>query len=261
MDITTRVLAAIMLLGAGIRHLIAFLFVLLMGLGLVMRLDINPLYGYVIGFLFWKLVDEDFRTRLIDLRWIALLAVMSIFAVKNISSAAISAIVAMLVFDTLRFATCKFISTDEHGNDTDNQPSSKHERVNAQGRRYGYIPFLAMAFLAYIWYVGLFHPNIPWYLEPISISLTAIQAMAEENPAIATGIFMVVLTINIILRFRASSAQEKGMIIVPGFGAGDPPVLAIIAIFLGFQETMLVFFISLLVSLPAAIIQERRCRL
>lgn len=260
MAITIRALAAIMLSGVGTRYLLALLFVLLIGLGLVMRLDINPLHGYVIGFLFWKLVDEDFRTMFIDLRWIALLAIASIFAMKDIPDAAVSAIVAMIVFDTLRLATCKFINMDKQGNDMDDSDTpipSKKEITSSNGKRYGYIPFLIIAFLVYIWYVGLFHPDVPCYLEPISISFTAIRLIAFDNPVINIIILLLVTAANLILRLRVSLAENKGMAVIPGFGAGDPPVLAIIAVLLGFQETMLVFFISLLVSLPAAIIQER----
>lgn len=249
-----------MLSGAGTRHFISLLFILLIGLGIVMRLDINPFHGYVIGFLMWRLVDEDFRTMLVDLRWVAFLAVMSVFAVKNIPSAILSAVIAMLIFDTIRFATCKFISMDETRDDADASdiPSeTKNESDNNQGRRYGYIPFLVIAFMVYIWYVGLVHPDIPWFLEPVYIMLTDIEVMATENPVTAIMMFLALLALNAKLRMRASDAKKNGMMIVPGFGAGDPPVLAVLAVLLGIQETMLVFFISLLFSLPAAVIQER----
>ena len=236
-------------------------FVLLAGLGFVMRADINPLHGYVIGFFLWKLAEEDFRTQCIDIRWAAAFFLAAMLSARNIPHALFAAGVAFLVFDTLRLVTGKFVPMQDF-EATRASPEDGMGEGCVDGR-YGFVPVLSVAFVAYLWIADGFHVGIPDFFRPTADAVSAIGAIIEADAMVSIYALLgtaVLAVLNFLLRLRERVARRNGMDIVPGFGDGDPPVLAGIALLVGVQETLLVFFLALLLALPAAIYQWRKGR-
>ena len=238
------------------RRLLMAAFVLLAGLGIVMRADVNPLHGYVIGFFLWKLAEEDFRTQCIDLRWAAAFFLAAMLSARNIPHALLAAAVAFLVFDPLRLATSKIVLVTDSGVYGDFSKCAEEER-GMEGR-YGFVPILSLAFVAYLWLSGGFHIGLPGFFRPMADAVSIIAEYLDESPVISILVLIWLGVFNALFRLHERSVIRKGMEVVPGFGDGDPPVLAGIALLVGVQETFLVFFLALLLALPAAVYQWRK---
>lgn len=217
----------------------AYIFIL--AVMLVINLSASFYLTLGISIVFYIMVKEDWRYETIDLRWLAALTILLISCTSNILYFILRSLFAYLIFTMLRLITTKAV------------PKTVIEIENTQtylkGKRlkHGYLPIFAVSIFIYLFVDSFFDINTPFFLQNTLEGFNICKTFLFSNPMSLFLIFILCLLVNFILKKRLRNVKDK--IIVPGYGDGDPFVLAAFAGALGIMPIMYIFSISLIVSL------------
>ena len=220
------------------------LYIFVLAVMLVINLSAPFYLTLIISIIFYVMIKEDWQHETIDLRLLAALTILFMFCASNVLLFIFRMSFAYLIFTTLRLATTKTVSkTDINFAEFENtQAYLKSKRL-----RHGYLPILAISIFMYLFINSFFDVNTPIFLQNTLDGFDICKAFLFSNPIFLFFLFVFFLLINFILKKRLHNAKDK--IIIPGYGDGDPFVLAVFAGALGIMPIMSIFTISLIVSL------------
>lgn len=236
----------IKVLAASSKKVFISLYIFVLAVMLVINLSAAFYLTLSISIIFYVMVKEDYQCETIDLRWLAALTILFMFCTSNILYFILRGLFAYLVFTMLRLITTKTVPKTAM---TDIEIENAQTYLKEKRLKHGYLPILSVSIFVYLFINSFFEINIPFFLQNTLDGFNICKEFLLSNPIFLFLIFILLLTINFILKKRLYRANNKDKIIIPGYGDGDPFVLAAFAGVLGIMPIMSIFSISLIISL------------